>query len=61
MTCVENNDEILLINNIGKIIRLKVNDISVLGRQARGVRLINLKEEEKVVDVAKVLKERIIS
>ncbi|CAD7778628.1 DNA gyrase subunit A [Candidatus Methanoperedenaceae archaeon GB50] len=60
MTYVGDPDEILLINNIGKIIRLKVDNISILGRQARGVKLINLKEDERVVGVAKVLKENMI-
>ena len=60
MTYVGDSDEILLINNIGKIIRLKVDNISILGRQARGVKLINLKEDERVVGVAKVLKENMI-
>ena len=56
MCHVENSDEILLITNLGKIIRLKSEDISVMGRQAKGVKLINLGKDEKVAGLAKIVK-----
>jgi DNA gyrase subunit A len=42
----------MLITSSGKIIRTSAKDISVIGRNTRGVRLINLVEGEKVVAVA---------
>jgi DNA gyrase subunit A len=50
-------DQLMIITEHGKIIRLKVADISVMGRNTQGVRLINLGEGEKVVSVARVMEE----
>jgi len=54
---VMDNDQIMLITSDGKIIRIKVEDISVIGRNTQGVRLINMFPQEKVVAVAKVIEE----
>jgi len=51
---VIDEDELMLISNAGKIIRLKVGDIPVQGRNTQGVRLITLEAGEKVVSVAKL-------
>ncbi len=50
-------DELMIITGQGKIIRLKVGDISVIGRNTQGVKLINLGEGEKVVGVAKLMED----
>ena len=50
-------DELMIITGHGKIIRLSVSDISVIGRNTQGVRLINLGEGEQVVGVARVIDE----
>jgi len=51
---VTDEDELMLISNKGKIIRLKAADIPVQGRSTQGVRLITVDEEdEKVVAIAK--------
>jgi DNA gyrase subunit A len=47
-------DELMLISNKGKIIRLKAGDIPIQGRSTQGVRLITVDEEERVVAVAKL-------
>ena len=47
-------DELMLISNAGKIIRLKIADIPVQGRNTQGVRLITLEAGENVVSVAKL-------
>ena len=47
----------MIITEHGKIIRIKVADISVIGRNTQGVKLIDLGEGEKVVGVAKVIEE----
>ncbi|OGQ07467.1 MAG: DNA gyrase subunit A [Deltaproteobacteria bacterium RIFCSPLOWO2_12_FULL_40_28] len=51
---VANSDDVMLITNLGKIIRIPVNQISVMGRNTQGVRLIQLETGEKVVSVAKL-------
>jgi len=56
MKAVNEDDEIMMINSEGIIIRMSCADISKLGRITSGVKLINLNEEEKVVSLAKVRK-----
>lgn len=51
---VLDEDDIMLITNGGKVIRMPVSQISVIGRNTQGVRLIQLSPGEKVVSVAKV-------
>ena len=47
----------MIITEQGKIIRLRAADISVIGRNTQGVKLIDLGEGEKVVGVAKVVED----
>jgi len=49
---VGENDEIMLITDRGRIIRMMVNEISVIGRITQGVRLIDIEPDERVVDLA---------
>jgi DNA gyrase subunit A len=51
---VTEDDELMLITNNGKIIRLRVKDIRVIGRNTQGVRLIDLDEGERVVSLARL-------
>jgi len=51
---VEDNDEIMLISNKGTLVRTRVNEVSVVGRGAQGVRLINLVEGEMLVGLERV-------
>lgn len=51
---VNDDNEIMIINTDGIIIRMLCSGISVLGRITSGVKLINLKEGEKVASIAKV-------
>ncbi|MDP6178816.1 MAG: DNA gyrase subunit A [Desulfatiglandales bacterium] len=54
---VTESDQLMIITASGKIIRLRVADISVIGRNTQGVRLINLGDGEKVVGVARLMEE----
>lgn len=54
---VDGSEDIMLITINGMLIRMDVNDISVVGRSTQGVRLIRLADEEIVATVAKVEKE----
>ncbi|MCL1878298.1 MAG: DNA gyrase subunit A [Defluviitaleaceae bacterium] len=51
---VTENDGLMIINSDGVIIRIRVADISVQGRYASGVKLINMAEGITVVSVAKI-------
>jgi len=51
---VTDEDELMVISNKGKIIRLRAVDIPVQGRSTQGVRLITLEQAERVVAVAKL-------
>jgi DNA gyrase subunit A len=44
----------MIINKSGLTIRIAVEDLRVMGRATQGVRLINLKEGDKIAAVAKV-------
>jgi DNA gyrase subunit A len=54
---VSNNDEIMLISDQGTLVRTRVDEIPVLGRNTQGVRLIRVRDDEALVDVA-VIKEQ---
>jgi len=51
------NDEILVITNDGNIVRMRVNEISVIGRNTQGVRVVSLKDDNRVVCVEKLMEE----
>ena len=51
---VADEDELMLISDQGKIIRLRAVDIPTQGRTTQGVRLITLEEGERVVAVARL-------
>jgi len=54
---VTDNDDIMLITSEGVIIRTGVEDISTLGRDTSGVKIMKLKDDVKVVSFAVVEKE----
>ncbi|MBE0460654.1 MAG: DNA gyrase subunit A [Candidatus Aminicenantes bacterium] len=47
-------EELILITEIGKVIRIKSEKVRPLGRATQGVRLINLQDNDRVVSIAKV-------
>ena len=55
---VDEDDEIMIINTDGIIIRMFCSGISVLGRITSGVKLINLKEGVTVASIAKVREDK---
>ncbi len=48
------SDEVMLISNMGTLVRTAVDEISVLGRNTQGVKLINLKDGESLNSVERV-------
>ena len=51
---VNEDNELMIINTEGIIIRMECSGISILGRVTSGVKLINLQENSKVASIAKV-------
>jgi DNA gyrase subunit A len=51
---VRDEDEVVMITSSGKIIRTLAKEISLLGRNTQGVRLMDVEGEDKVVGIAKV-------
>ncbi len=53
---VERDDEVMLINTAGTIIRINVSGTALLSRITSGVKLIDLKNNSKLISIAKVKK-----
>jgi DNA gyrase subunit A len=51
---VLDTDDVMLVTDGGKIIRMAVGEIRVIGRNTQGVRLIGLEENERVASVARL-------
>jgi DNA gyrase subunit A len=54
---VSDLDDLMIINKSGIAIRMEVAALRVMGRATQGVRLINLKGEDTIAAVAKVMKD----
>ena len=52
---VTENDQLLVITSDGNIVRMKVDEISVIGRNTQGVRLVGTGESNQVVSVEKLV------
>ena len=51
---VSDEDDLMLMTNIGKVIRMPVQSISVISRNTQGVKLMGMDEEEGVVGAARL-------
>ena len=51
---VTEEDQLMLVTSAGKIIRLRIKDIRIIGRNTQGVRLIDVEEGERVVSLARL-------
>ena len=54
---VTDTDDLMIINKSGIAIRMEVASLRVMGRATQGVRLINLKGDDTIAAVAKVMKD----
>ncbi|MFW5450906.1 MAG: DNA gyrase subunit A [Methylophagaceae bacterium] len=54
---VRNEHQIMLITDGGTLVRTPVKDVSIVGRNTQGVKLINLTKKEKLVGLERVLEE----
>ena len=55
---VVGNEDVILISNAGKIIRMRVEEVSLLHRSTQGVRLIGIDPGERLVGVARAEREQ---
>ncbi len=51
---VEDDDELMLMTDMGKLLRMTVNSISVIGRNTQGVKLIGVSPDERVAGAARL-------
>ncbi|HDZ87436.1 MAG TPA: DNA gyrase subunit A, partial [Nitrospirae bacterium] len=51
---VRDEDEIMLITNAGKLIRTRAENISIIGRNTQGVKLMNVDAGDRIVSIGKV-------
>lgn len=49
--CTQDNDDLMILTNSGVAIRLPISDIRITGRNAQGVKLINLRNEDNIASV----------
>jgi DNA gyrase subunit A len=54
----DDNDEVMLISGGGTLVRTRVNEISVMGRNTQGVRLISLSNDETLVGIERILEDK---
>ncbi len=54
MKAVGENDEVLIVTAKGKIIRIPVCDVRIIGRNTKGVKIVNLDENDKIERVEKI-------
>ncbi|OQX59069.1 DNA gyrase subunit A [candidate division KSB1 bacterium] len=58
MKGVFDDDDLMIVTTNGQIIRQNVKGIRIMGRNARGVRLIRLNKGDRIADIARVVKEQ---
>jgi DNA gyrase subunit A len=51
---VSDEDDLMLMTNIGKVIRMPVDSISVISRNTQGVTLMGMDTDERVVGAARL-------
>ena len=54
---VDDDDEVLLINSEGTIIRIRADEVSNLGRATQGVKIMRTDEDTNIISIAKVINE----
>lgn len=60
INAVTDNDDLMIINKSGLTIRMAVEDLRVMGRATQGVKLINIKGNDSIAAVAKVMKDDVV-
>ena len=56
-TIVKDEDEVMVINSNGVIIRIRANEVSTSGRTTQGVKIMKVEKDNRIVSFAKVVDE----
>ena len=54
---IHEDDRIMLITDTGRVIKTRVDDIRVVGRNTKGVRLMRIDDDERIVSIARVVEQ----
>ncbi|MGC8977643.1 MAG: DNA gyrase C-terminal beta-propeller domain-containing protein, partial [Candidatus Ratteibacteria bacterium] len=54
---VSENDEVIITTKKGIVIRMKVSEVRIIGRNTKGVKLIDLPDDDEITDITVVKKE----
>jgi len=54
---VSDDDEVMLVTDRGRVIRMRVDEMRVIGRNTQGVKMFDLDDGERVVSLARVVEE----
>ena len=49
------DDEVIFISSVGKLIRTTIDNISVIGRNTQGVKLIRLNDDDKLLEMERII------
>lgn len=52
--CVEDGDSLLMISSSGQTVRIPIKDLRVMGRNTQGVKLVQLRTGDKLIDIQKI-------
>ncbi|MCP4126245.1 MAG: DNA gyrase subunit A [Gammaproteobacteria bacterium] len=51
---VDDEDEVMLITDGGTLVRIRVSDVSVMGRDTQGVKVINVSDDESLIGIERI-------
>ena len=54
---VQPDDEVIFISSVGNLIRTAIDNISVIGRNTQGVKLIRLNDGDKLLEMERIIKD----
>ncbi|MBI4948610.1 MAG: DNA gyrase subunit A [Deltaproteobacteria bacterium] len=54
MTKVRGSDELMISTSVGKIIRIAMKDVAVIGRNTQGVKLMDIEKDEQITGIAPI-------
>ena len=57
LMAINSDEDLVIVTDAGTIMRMSISQVSTLGRSTQGVRLIKLKDDQKVATVSKIMKE----
>jgi len=51
---VDDEDEVMLITDGGTLVRIRVSDVSLMGRDTQGVKVINVSGDERLIGIERI-------